>query len=67
MALDANRLGTAIATAIGDLSSEDLEDVEAIWQAIAAEIVNEIKANADVEPGIPVSEGETGFGEGKIN
>jgi len=56
MALDSDRLGTAIAAAITANAPSDNTPVTPtqltnIWKAVALEIVNEFKNNGEVLPG----------------
>jgi len=58
MPLDAARLGSAIASAVAAASAPIVptapvtqEQIDAIWIAVAAEIINEITTNA-VVPGV---------------
>lgn len=56
MALNGTTLGNAIAGAVGGLSEEDKKVLATVWQTIATEIVNHIKANAQLSvPGAGIT------------
>lgn len=58
MALDATRLGNALAAAVmaPNASVDAQNQVRALWTAIAQEIINEVKqSTVTVATGIPVS------------
>ena len=48
MALDKDRLGTNIKNAIDDLTSEQKDDIEVVWQLIAQMIITEFTTNGVV-------------------
>ena len=48
MALNKNRLGTAIKDAIALLTNEQKSDIEIVWQAIAGCIIDEFTDNGVV-------------------
>lgn len=60
MALNKDRLGTAIKTAIALLTDEQKSDIEIVWQAIAECIIDEFVDNGVVTIEI---EGDTYTGE----
>ena len=55
MAMNAQVLGAALASAVKAEAAKDGASPETIWTAVAKEIISHIQANAQVMPGIAIT------------
>ena len=72
MALDGDRLGVAIATAItaakpADGAAMSSAELETMWKVIAGEIVDEFTSNGDVATTVTTPDTINGTGTGGIS
>lgn len=58
MAMNAQVLGLALASAVKAEAAKDGASPETIWTAVAKEIISHIQANAQVMPGIAITGSE---------